>query len=1034
MPGPEQLPAEKPSEKTTNGPRIKLNPETVKLLKEKGFNPEEATLADILEIDKLKKGEKPIEGETHTPEILEKSPDIKKLIKQIIPTDKQEAKAAQDEAVEGARLMKRAENWKKMPAKKDVQAGNSTQISPDTAKILREHGYTPEKLAPGQIHPIIRGIFEKPKAQPVPKAVEKKEPVVSAPLKSKVEAPREKKVEVAGPAKISNLTKDMLSKNGYTAEQIATLKEGEVWPVISKIIEKTNVEKRPKAKIPEMTELKTVSQIIEERFAKADREREEKAKLAQDLAEKNVPEEQMNMDLGNTSRQNIFSHEEKIEKPTENISEEPVHAEILENKEVLLPKIKKIGSENKNKVELTKEEKIAKIQAERYGFKEKNLAKSVSKGFLNTIGSIFGVRLAWELPKMISGIYKKGKAKESTIDLLNSVDSGTKDFKKLNGSEQTGKNEKTEKSPNAVQEKIMRLNERLKNIELPAAEKKQLRGAMAEILKKYKNSSENVDKKKNEEIAKVFDVYASNSAQIMAVAKEAVNTVSIFTFMPWLRSAGYLALSGAESYIKASNIYDKKHFGDESDPKEKLSYVARAVTVGSAKETYNGIIGNFFNKENKDSTSKKVLVSAGATASAVFSLMRLAGVVEFEHAMQAGGQIAMEGREKFFDALKGGNFTEALKQGGENWIHNTERLLSYLHITKNPNEEMKALIRGKEAASQASAEKIKENIELATIHKGEGIENTFIRQIEHNAKAFGYKGDLSDKAGIHHFAQIKADQIAIENHYVDVDKATEVRVGYDAKNPSAFLLQPDHSVREINPHKYVENSGEEFKNVLSKENRINEIAGEATKTNLSVEHGVAFESGRPVELHRVSNIWLDNNDNLYHGRTPFLQSEQNFGAKGDIKIPAGMKTGAMERIHYVNNAEAEESLKNFKSFQIDTEPLHFGMKGEAKFIRENNTIVGLKYTDTEGGVKEYKEKFNMLKDDWGRTLFSKFDRYNGLAEKKLELSLSDIFSLKKILKKLESLGKGGSDETRFVTEKIKKATSAFKNNYGDILK
>ncbi len=63
-----------------------------------------------------------------------------------------------------------------------------------------------------------------------------------------------------------------------------------------------------------------------------------------------------------------------------------------------------------------------------------------------------------------------------------------------------------------------------------------------------------------------------------------------------------------------------------------------------------------------------------------------------------------------------------------------------------------------------------EQLKDATIHKGEGIEHGFIRQIEHNhelAKELGFKGDINDAKALHEFAGREAHILAMKEGYVD---------------------------------------------------------------------------------------------------------------------------------------------------------------------------------------------------------------------------------------------------------------------------
>jgi hypothetical protein len=65
--------------------------------------------------------------------------------------------------------------------------------------------------------------------------------------------------------------------------------------------------------------------------------------------------------------------------------------------------------------------------------------------------------------------------------------------------------------------------------------------------------------------------------------------------------------------------------------------------------------------------------------------------------------------------------------------------------------------------------------DMTVVHQGEGIEHTFIRQIEHDPAKFGFSGDLKDAHAVHTFAQHQAHTIAIKEGYVD-NAGHEVRV------------------------------------------------------------------------------------------------------------------------------------------------------------------------------------------------------------------------------------------------------------------
>ncbi len=138
---------------------------------------------------------------------------------------------------------------------------------------------------------------------------------------------------------------------------------------------------------------------------------------------------------------------------------------------------------------------------------------------------------------------------------------------------------------------------------------------------------------------------------------------------------------------------------------------------------------------------------------------------------------------------------------------------------------------------------------LAQVGHTEGIEHSFIRQIAQNPQAFGYHGDLANHADIHRFAGNMAHQIAIENHYVDVEKGTEVRIRFDEKNPSVFILKPDHSVTEVNTadSKYIQNTRDLVKQALQKKDEA------AASIHQSLLNGHA--SSHPDQVKGLANIY-----------------------------------------------------------------------------------------------------------------------------------------------------------------------------------
>lgn len=80
-------------------------------------------------------------------------------------------------------------------------------------------------------------------------------------------------------------------------------------------------------------------------------------------------------------------------------------------------------------------------------------------------------------------------------------------------------------------------------------------------------------------------------------------------------------------------------------------------------------------------------------------------------------------------------------------------------------------------------------LDNTAVHKGQGIENAFIKQIENNPKLaqdLGFKGDINDAKALHSFSQGEAHRIALENNKANLrisaaDKASYKITGVDNK-------------------------------------------------------------------------------------------------------------------------------------------------------------------------------------------------------------------------------------------------------------
>ncbi len=80
-------------------------------------------------------------------------------------------------------------------------------------------------------------------------------------------------------------------------------------------------------------------------------------------------------------------------------------------------------------------------------------------------------------------------------------------------------------------------------------------------------------------------------------------------------------------------------------------------------------------------------------------------------------------------------------------------------------------------------------MQLAIAHKGEGVENTLIRQFAADPATYGFTGKQDDVKAVHRWAARQAHLLAIKAGYYDWKFGAEVRVASPDK--MAFVIQKD---------------------------------------------------------------------------------------------------------------------------------------------------------------------------------------------------------------------------------------------------
>ena len=713
-------------------------------------------------------------------------------------------------------------------------------------------------------------------------------------------------------------------------------------------------------------------------------------------------------------------------------------------------------------------ETAPKKSAERYGFK-KEPSTMVSLGMIanNAIGSTFGYRVAWEAPKLAYDYYKnkgiKSNIAENTIKLLKDAQVQSAKREGLQISEK----DKTFGESGIVKARIENLNSKLKEAILPAKEKMALRKEMAGILKEYRKRHGDLEKAQKNKVGSLLDLYINNSKQTVVVAREAVNTLSIMAMAPWLRSVAYTALVGVEKSVAAANEFEKAHFREEKkDQLGKLGKIAKALTVDSAMNMYNGLIGNFFNKK-----VSKVGTVLGA-ASALGNIMRFVGLVEFESQLQLGNLTMAEGAQNFWSAIGSGHGWEAIKQGGENWLHNSERILSYFGITKNPDTELrrmmaerkeevetaqargdKAILLREEAEARVQAEEmaraqeqalVAEKLhleemgkmkEIATIHRGEGITHVFTRQIENDPEAFGFKGDLANGEAVHRWAQHQAYLSAIKNHYINPETGAEVRFNFDPKHPAVYYLNPETggatfyekpNVYEWTPAEPVNKAAIEFLDTTAKGSILGREFPQEEIDKLISYRFFGLEGKSTTDWNMLKEASAERvmagefRDSIVGGAAGSRALDKLQEYMLDLQSKTGIRpTAGEDTLDYL-----KRTFPYSRSIFYDPE-----IQLKAAFKNIGDKVVDVYFS----GTSPKSEGLVMLKNNYGEILTNRLHKayYVNVAKDNLAGEVAHLWRLNRVAEFYNKLG--DSPYSQYLNGVIKSLRGSILKNYGPVL-
>ena len=248
--------------------------------------------------------------------------------------------------------------------------------------------------------------------------------------------------------------------------------------------------------------------------------------------------------------------------------------------------------------------------------------------------------------------------------------------------------------------------------------------------------------------------YAGRNALNSAMFGGAINALP--PGLKGLLSASLMASGGASSLAvgalgygasKLSGLASKKFFSEEATIQKRKELGEESVDLDNLEK-----LENEYEQIAKEAARNRMWRRAISTATALTVSV---------------GFLAWTGAEIEAEELKG---TEEQSKEQET---TEEEKAAEAEAKRELKKEKLEQERLEDIAKHNAEAKM---LEDATVHRGEGVEHAFIRQIENNPKSFGFDGDLNDQKAVHAFAQHEAHVIAIKTGYVDSATGQEVRV------------------------------------------------------------------------------------------------------------------------------------------------------------------------------------------------------------------------------------------------------------------
>jgi len=267
-------------------------------------------------------------------------------------------------------------------------------------------------------------------------------------------------------------------------------------------------------------------------------------------------------------------------------------------------------------------------------------AKIVGLFGLNTIGSIAGYRVAWELPGFLSQSAYTSAEKKRIKSLF-------EEAQKILPSK-----EKASQAPDAFEEKKKELLHGIESSKhLTEIKKEELKKEIDLIFLKNGERTKKADKKRKKELAGTLDLYIQTKITGLSATREVVNTLLVASGYKFVRGAAYGILAAADR-LKRVQL-------ERKEGKRAGGFMEEWV-VNGFRETYSGL-----KFEGKDAKERAInAAKAYGTLARIFGI----GASAATEIMDQGARLAGLG-DDVRDALHG-QINLSWKEAGANLAQN----------------------------------------------------------------------------------------------------------------------------------------------------------------------------------------------------------------------------------------------------------------------------------------------------------------------------------------------------------------------------